>query len=92
MSVSSGLDVSVPGRLGEVADGVFAYVQPDGSWMINNTGFLVARDGVTAVDACSTERRTRAFLDTAQKLSPGGTIRPFCEPLTVTSTPHSSWR
>ena len=48
----------------EVADGVFAYVQPDGSWMINNTGFLVARDGVAAIDACSTERRTRAFLDT----------------------------
>jgi cyclase len=64
MSVGSDLDVSVPGRLEEVADGVFAYVQPDGSWMINNTGFLVARDGVTAVDACSTERRTRAFLDT----------------------------
>jgi len=63
MSVSTGLDVSVPGRLEEVADGVFAYVQPDGSWMINNTGFLVARDGVTAVDACSTERRTRAFFD-----------------------------
>jgi cyclase len=64
MSVSSELDVSVPGRCEEVADGVFAYVQPDGSWMINNTGFLVARDGVTAVDACSTERRTRAFLGT----------------------------
>jgi cyclase len=64
MSVSSGLDVSVPGRLEEVADGVFAYVQPDGSWMINNTGFLVAPDGVTAVDACATERRTRAFLGT----------------------------
>jgi cyclase len=64
MSVGTGPDVSVPGRLEEVADGVFAYVQPDGSWMINNTGFLVARDGVTAVDACSTERRTRAFLDT----------------------------
>jgi cyclase len=47
----------------EVADGVFAYVQPDGSWMINNTGFLIGRDGVNAVDACSTERRTRAFLD-----------------------------
>jgi hypothetical protein len=52
----------VPGRLEEVADGVFAYVQPDGSWMINKTGFLVARDGVTAVDACSTERRTQADL------------------------------
>ena len=45
--------------LEEVSDGVFAYVQPDGSWMINNTGFLVGRDGVSAIDACSTERRTR---------------------------------
>ncbi|MBO0806311.1 MAG: MBL fold metallo-hydrolase [Nocardiopsaceae bacterium] len=64
MSASTGLDTSAPGRLEEIADGVFAYVQPDGTWMINNTGFLVARDGVTAIDACSTERRTRAFLDT----------------------------
>lgn len=64
MSVSTGPDASGPGRLEEVANGVFAYVQPDGSWMINNSGFLVARDGVTAVDACSTETRTLAFLDT----------------------------
>ena len=64
MSISTDADVSVPGRLEEVAEGVFAYVQPDGSWMINNTGFLVGADGVTAIDACSTERRTRALLDT----------------------------
>ena len=70
MSVSTGNDASGPGRLEEVADGVFAYVQPDGSWMINNTGFLVARDGVTAVDACSTERRTRAFLGAVASVSP----------------------
>ena len=57
-------DTPVEAHLQEVADGVFAYVQPDGSWMINNTGFLVARDGVSAIDSCSTERRTRAFLDT----------------------------
>jgi cyclase len=25
----------------EVADGVYAYVQPDGTWWINNTGFIV---------------------------------------------------
>jgi cyclase len=45
----------------EVADGAFAYVQPDGSWWINNTGFLVGDDRVTAVDTASTEARTRAF-------------------------------
>ena len=33
-----------------------------------------------------------AFRETALKLSPAGSIRPFCEPPTVTSTPHSSCR
>ncbi|HEY2300399.1 MAG TPA: MBL fold metallo-hydrolase [Acidimicrobiales bacterium] len=46
----------------EVADGVYAYVQPDGSWWINNTGFLVGRRGVTAIDSTSTHRRTEALL------------------------------
>ena len=30
-----------PPELIEVADRVFAYVQPDGTWYINNTGFVV---------------------------------------------------
>lgn len=47
----------------EVSDGIYAYIQPDGSWWINNTGFLVGRRGVVSVDACATERRTRAYLD-----------------------------
>ena len=55
-------DAPVEFSLVEVADGVFGYIQPDGSWMINNTGFIVAKGGVTAIDASSTERRTRNFL------------------------------
>jgi cyclase len=47
----------------EVADRVFAYVQPDGGWFVNNTGFLAGGSGSVAVDSCATERRTRAFLD-----------------------------
>src|SRR5262249_47281459 len=58
------------GTATEVADGVFAYIQPDGTWWINNTGFLVGRHRVTAVDACATERRTRAFLDTIRSVTP----------------------
>lgn len=46
----------------EVSGGVFAYVQPDGSWWINNTGFVTGDDAVVAVDTCSTERRTRDLL------------------------------
>ena len=59
-----------PPRLQEVSDGVFGYIQPDGTWWINNTGFLVGSRGVTSVDACSTERRTRAYLDAIAKTSP----------------------
>jgi cyclase len=54
----------------EVGDGLFAYVQPDGSWMVNNTGFLVGPDGVTSIDTCSTELRTRAYLDALARVTP----------------------
>jgi cyclase len=57
-------------RVREVSDRVFAYIQPDGTWFINNTGFLVGADGVTSVDACSTERRTRAYLEAIAAASP----------------------
>ena len=50
-------------RLVEIADGVFAYIQPDGSWYINNTGVIVGDRSVVSIDACSTYRRTRAYLD-----------------------------
>ena len=43
-----------PERATEVSEGIFAYVQPDGSWWINNTGFLVGRTGVVSVDAATT--------------------------------------
>ena len=52
------------GEVRGVCEDVYAYLQPDGSWYLNNTGFLVS-DGsrVISVDATSTERRTRAYLD-----------------------------
>src|SRR4051812_15737532 len=53
----------------EVADGVFAYVQPDGSWWLNNTGFVTGAGEVVAVDATSTERRTRALLGAIAEVS-----------------------
>jgi cyclase len=54
----------------EVADGVYAYVQLDGSWGLNNSGFLVGRDGVTLIDTCFTERRTRALVDAVSSITP----------------------
>lgn len=58
-----------PARVTEVSENIYAYVQPDGSWWINNTGFLIGRRGVVSVDACSTERRTRDFLGTIAGLT-----------------------
>ncbi len=56
-------EITSPGRPRtlEVADGVYAYVQPEGTWWINNMGFLLGPQGVISIDACSTERRTRAY-------------------------------
>jgi cyclase len=54
----------------QVAPDVYAYLQPDGTWWLNNTGFVTGRGGVLAIDACATERRTRALLDTIAAHSP----------------------
>ncbi len=65
-----GAEALGPPRTVEVAPGAFAYVQPDGSWWINNAGFLVGSDRITAVDTASTERRTRAFRQAVTAVSP----------------------
>jgi cyclase len=48
--------------ISQVAPNVYAYIQPDGTWWINNAGFIVGHDGVTLIDTCATEARTRALL------------------------------
>jgi cyclase len=58
----------------EVSDGIFAYAQPNGSWYINNTGFIVGSRGVVSVDASSTVDRTRAFLAAIAKVT-GAPVR-----------------
>ncbi len=57
----------------EVADGVFAYIQPDGTWFLNNTGIVVGDGGILLVDQCGTVDRGRALLDTVRRLS-GSTV------------------
>jgi len=57
------------GALHEIVTGVWAWVQPDGSWWLNNAGAIagVGDDGTHAagtfvVDTCATFERTSAFL------------------------------
>jgi cyclase len=52
-----------------VADGVYAWIQPDGSWWVNNAGAVVTDAGIVVVDTCATERRTRAFLAALDQVS-----------------------
>ena len=59
----------------EVSDGVFAYVQLDGSWGLNNTGFVVGKEAVVAVDTCFTERRSRAFAEAVRATSGSKPVR-----------------
>ena len=65
-------DITVPGRpqVHEVSAGIYAYVQPDGTWWINNTGFLTGPQGVISVDTCSTWRRTQAYLEAIAAVTP----------------------
>jgi cyclase len=58
-----------PPQTVEVSEGIYAYIQPDGSWFINNTGFLTGRKGVISIDGCSTRRRTQRYLDAIAAVS-----------------------
>ena len=58
-----------PPALEEVSAGIFAYIQLDGSWGLNNTGFIVGSDSLIAIDSCFTERRSRAFRDAIRSVT-----------------------
>ncbi|GAB2996862.1 MBL fold metallo-hydrolase [Amycolatopsis acidiphila] len=49
-------------QLREVVDGVYAWVQPDGTWWVNNAGAIAGTGGTILVDTCATAERTRRFL------------------------------
>ena len=58
--------------LEELVTGVYAYVQPDGGWMVNNCGVITDAAGdVVLVDSTSTERRNRALLAEIARVAPG---------------------
>jgi cyclase len=69
-SLTSDIGAPGPPETQEVAEGVWAYIQPDGTWWINNTGFLAGPQGVISIDACSTERRTRAYQKAIAAVTP----------------------
>jgi cyclase len=65
------LSAAAPARLTEIADGVFAHVQPDGGWCLNNAGLVVGADGHgVLVDTAATERRARHLRAEVLRVAP----------------------
>ncbi|WP_370591173.1 MBL fold metallo-hydrolase [Saccharopolyspora montiporae] len=61
--------------LTELAGGIHAWVQPDGSWFINNAGAIADERGIVLVDTCATAARTRRFLDAVDEANASAPIR-----------------
>jgi cyclase len=55
-----------PPYVEEVSTGIFAYIQPDGTWFLNNTGWIAGDDGVIVIDSTGTEKRAHAFFQAIQ--------------------------
>jgi cyclase len=61
------------GSLVPVADGVYAFVQPEGGWCLNNAGLIAGGDGCSVlVDTAATESRTRRLREAVQRVVPHG--------------------
>ncbi|GIF16988.1 MBL fold metallo-hydrolase [Actinoplanes teichomyceticus] len=59
------MNASVENQAGlvEVRPGIHVWVQPDGSWWLNNAGAVTAGTTQLVVDTCATATRARHFLD-----------------------------
>ncbi len=69
-------DAAVPDpTLEEVSPGIFAYIQLHGGWGLNNAGFLLGGDSVTAIDTCFTVRRSEAFRDAVARTAGSRAVR-----------------
>jgi cyclase len=66
--------MSTPG-LHEVVPGVHAWVQPDGSWWLNNAGAVHSDGEVVLVDTCANRDRTTKFLTAVAEATGDAPIR-----------------
>jgi cyclase len=61
--------------LHEIVPGVYAWIQPDGTWWVNNAGAVTSDGEIVVIDTCATEARTRRFLTAVDEAVPGRPIR-----------------
>ncbi len=65
----------LPRELEPIAPGVWAWVQQDGTWWVNNAGLIAGDDGDELVDTCATLARTRELLAAIDTARPGARLR-----------------
>ena len=59
-----------PPRTEQLAHGIYAFVQPDGGWFVNNSGIIVADDSIILIDSAATAARTKALRAATAETSP----------------------
>ena len=64
-----------PAHVEEVAPGIHATIQPDGSWGLSNAAFVVGGGEVLVIDTLLTEDRTRRFRDEVRRRSGQDAVR-----------------
>jgi cyclase len=57
-------------NLTEIAPGIYAYVQLDGSWCLSNAGVIVNGNDAVVVDTAATEQRARRLKDAIAAVTP----------------------
>ncbi|MCX5267327.1 MBL fold metallo-hydrolase [Streptomyces sp. NBC_00199] len=62
----------VRSEMREVASSVYAWIQPDGGWCLNNAGLILDGECAVLVDTAATERRTRVLAEAVGTLAPAG--------------------
>ncbi|MFD0513431.1 MBL fold metallo-hydrolase [Streptomyces aureus] len=72
MTTTTTSSVAAPGRLRQVADGVYAFVQPEGGWCLNNAGLVAGGGQAVLIDTAATESRTRRLREEVERVVPGG--------------------
>ncbi|WP_298343667.1 MBL fold metallo-hydrolase [Ferrimicrobium sp.] len=58
----------------EVGDGIFAFIQRDGSWYLNNAGIIPERKLSYFVDSAATVSRTKVIIEEARRLGVGDRV------------------
>ena len=71
MSIAPDVRTAPPPSMIEVAEDIYAYIQPPGGWCLSNAGVIVGPDRALVVDTLATESRARQLLESVDGLCPG---------------------